>query len=96
MTHLEKVSRYHSSPTKIDRIIVAIAIVRSELAGNKESKMVGIFAIGGILVFGIGVLTFFKVKWNRADRVIARIRTERIEKENIKAAAARAETGGSN
>jgi hypothetical protein len=28
--------------------------------------MTGLFIIGGLIVIGLGVLTFFKIKWNKA------------------------------
>ena len=49
--------------------------------------MVGMFVIGGIVVFGIIVLTFFRIKWNKADKALFRARADRLEKERIETAA---------
>jgi len=45
--------------------------------------MVGIYIIGGFILVGIGVLTFFKIKWNKADKTSLRARADRLEKERI-------------
>jgi len=57
--------------------------------------MVGLYIIGGLILVGIGALTFFKIKWNRAERAVARVRAERNEKKRIEAAA-EAEGSGSS
>ena len=49
--------------------------------------MTGLFIVGGFIVAGIVALTFFKVKWNRADNIEARSRAERIENKRIELAA---------
>jgi len=45
--------------------------------------MVGVFIIGGFIIVGIGLLTFFKMKWNRVDKSAFRVRAEKLEKERI-------------
>jgi hypothetical protein len=57
--------------------------------------MVGMYVLGVLIVIVIGVLVFFRIKWNRADSAIARARADRIEKQNAEAAA-KTEAGGSN
>ena len=57
--------------------------------------MVGMFIIGGFIIVGIGLLIFFKIKWNRADNLLFRARAEKLQKERIEAAS-KAEIGGSN
>jgi hypothetical protein len=61
----------------------------------QEGEMVGLYIIGGLILVGIGALTFFKIKWSRADRVVASIRAERIEKKRIEAEA-KADGSGSS
>ena len=64
--------------------------------------MVGMYIIGGFILVGIGVLTFFKIKWNRIDNASYRARAERLEKERIEkvtrmeAKVAETEAGGHN
>ncbi|UCB42858.1 MAG: hypothetical protein JSV77_10490 [Dehalococcoidales bacterium] len=57
--------------------------------------MVGMYILGGLLLFGLVAFIFFKIKWNRSDKALALGRAERIEKEKIEATA-KAEIGGSN
>ena len=45
--------------------------------------MVGMYIIGGFILVGIGVLIFFKTKWNKADNALFRARADRLEKERI-------------
>ena len=45
--------------------------------------MVGMFIISGFILVGIGVLIFFKTKWNKADKASLRARADRLEKERI-------------
>ena len=55
--------------------------------------MVGLFVIGSVLVIGLVVFTFFKMKWKKEDKAAFRARADRIEKDRIETVA-RAETGG--
>ena len=55
--------------------------------------MVGLFVIGSVLVIGLVVFTFFKMKWKKEDKAVFRARADRIEKDRIETVA-RAETGG--
>ena len=57
--------------------------------------MTGLFILGGLIVIGLGVLTFFKIKWNRAERAVAHVRAERNEKKRIEAEA-KSEGSGSS
>jgi hypothetical protein len=45
--------------------------------------MVGMYIIGGFILVGIGVLTFFRIKWNKADKALFRARADKLEKERL-------------
>ncbi len=45
--------------------------------------MVGLYIFGGLVVVVILALIFFKVKWGRADKAVARGRADKIEGERI-------------
>ena len=49
--------------------------------------MVPLLVFGGLVIVGLAVLIFFKIKWGRSGRAETRGRAENIENEKTEAAA---------
>ena len=57
--------------------------------------MVGLYIFGGLILVGMVALIVFKTRWNKAAKVVARGRADKIENERIEEVT-RAETRAKN